>query len=192
MLVEKFDYEDFFDPEKKYLKNPEAKYYGVGAVSVITPKQSITRWNAPLISEEGIMELGLGNHPSNLRNIVREILGKKNNVLSSELENDETNFLAESIFIFYSNGDISNIVIHVPDRITSEQLKCLEDINEKIKTLKVDIDVIVDSKYVRGNFSETSSLDKTIEVSKKSLDDNYVFPFDENIIVEENNYNVRM
>ena len=72
MIVEEFDFKKFFN--NKYVTNiPRAKEYGIGAVSIITPSQAITRINGPDIQYG--REPGLGHH--DFEELAKKILGIK-------------------------------------------------------------------------------------------------------------------
>ena len=74
MIIEKFDFRAFFNT-KNVTHNQRVKEYGIGAVSVITPRQAITRMTDP----DPIYRIpGLGYH--DFEKIAKKILGIKKNI----------------------------------------------------------------------------------------------------------------
>lgn len=71
MIIEKFDFNSFFNT-KNVTNNQRVREYGIGAVSIITPKQAITRINEP----DGRDRIpGLGYHSETYKKIAKDILG---------------------------------------------------------------------------------------------------------------------
>lgn len=71
MIIEKFDFSAFFNT-KNVTNNQRVREYGIGAVSIITPMQAITRINEPDVTYR---IPGLGYHNETETNIAKKILG---------------------------------------------------------------------------------------------------------------------
>lgn len=71
MIIEKFDFRAFFNT-KNVTNNQIVREYGIGAVSIITPMQAITRINEP---DATYRITGLGFHGETETNIAKKILG---------------------------------------------------------------------------------------------------------------------
>lgn len=128
---------DFFDPEKRRIKNEFGRMLGVGAVSIITPNQCITRYNEAEKNNHGNLIPGIGSHDNNKVLIAGEILGIKK--APDDYTIDEavgiTNFLAEVIVLEYSNNSFPCILAHIPETTNSKQIEVLKMISDKLKKL---------------------------------------------------------
>ncbi|MBE6161189.1 MAG: hypothetical protein E7158_03115 [Firmicutes bacterium] len=62
MFANNFDYNDYFSEKRCMLCNEHFAAVGTSALSVVTPKQSITTLTVPWFDENGEMTSGLGGH----------------------------------------------------------------------------------------------------------------------------------
>ena len=176
MIVEDFDFKDFFEEEKKFLQAEGKSYYGVGCVAFITDKQVVIRWNESLKDTKGNIEKGLGLHATNVRGIAHDLLGSDNSDAQSRIMND-------SIFLMITNSDICNAVVHLPIYVTTNQLKGLDYLREKLKGVipEDDFEIMIDN-FIEED--EIIDLDYLYEKAESKEDNNHIYPYDENILVE--------
>ena len=177
MVIEDFDFDEFFSEDKKYLQAKNTYYCGVGCVIFITDNQTVIRWNDSLVDSNGNLEKGLGYHPQNLRGIASDILGGSND------EKEQTKLMNNSIFFLMTNCDLPNSIVHIPSFVTTNQLNALEYIRDKIKAsvgneeFNVYLDAVVED-------DEIVDLDYLYEKAKLNLDNNHKVDFNETIVVK--------
>ena len=216
MIIEKFDFRDFFNT-KNVTNNQRVREYGIGAVSVITPRQAVTRMNDP----DPIDRIpGLGHH--DFEKIAKKILGiKKEKSKLPEglsLENveefkdwflktyvnddymakrkEESNllkaFLNSVIKIEYTssiNFDLVEIklpIICLEDSIADYKLKISDGMYEGLNEILTELEnsgVSSDSIKIKG-VASNQNYEKIKQSLKDLVDSNFIFPFEEKIIVE--------
>ena len=175
MVIEKFDFKHFFDFKNRKIEFITSKVYGrysrysgVGAVSIITPTQAITRWTSIKMDTSGKLQLGGGHHISTATVLVEHILGKKIKelfYLTYDSHYLEENFLYFSIYIKYVNDDDPRLVITIPKTITINQEMALNNIFQQIKaSVTCDISVIISDNDGR-------SIDKSLNL----MNDKYLY-----------------
>ena len=184
MKIETINFIDFFDPEKRKIKNKFGRMLGLGAVSVITPNQCITRYNKAEKDDNGNLILGMGSHDDNKVLIAGEILGIK-----KELEDysiDEAvgiaNFLSEVIILEYSNNRFPCILMNIPENINNEQIEVLKMISDKLKKLPEEygkLSIYCEIKSRRTYNRRKNNLTNTIMEAEKYVNNNYRFPYKE-------------
>lgn len=154
MLIENFNFNDFFNT-KNITHNQKIKEYGIGATSIITPRQVVTRINDPDL-EYRIP--GLGHHNITEQNIARKILinEEQNNIpkklsvkdfkgwFAKKITNEEYNekrrkqsntiqkFLNSIVRIYYvSSSAFDSVMIKLPSFVKDDSNK-LGNCNLKI------------------------------------------------------------
>ena len=217
MIIEKFDFRAFFNT-KNVTNNKRVKEYGIGAVSLITPRQAITRMTDP----DPIYRIpGLGHH--DFEKIAKKILGiKKEKSKSPEgvsLENLEgftdwflktyvnedymakrkeqddllKAFLDSVIKIEYtSNINFDLVKIKLPtfgleDRTEDNKPKISDGMYEGINEILTELEnsgLSSDSIKIEGVCSN-QNYEQIKQFLKELVDSNFIFPFEENIIVEQ-------
>lgn len=217
MIIEKYDFRDFFN--KKYdTRIPiDVREYGLGAVSIITPIQAITQTNKPNV---GSIIPGTGHHSTKLQEIAKKILGIEENVFrgsfSKELSFQENlmkhvheylegdyiaiekaknelihNFLDSVVKIEYTtciNGD-DFVLIKPPTKdntldndkkISEGMFNGICEILSELKNIGLSSDLI----KTKGLGSK-KDYEQIIRYFQGLIDSDFTFPFEENIIVEQ-------
>lgn len=159
---------------EKYLFNIEKEfepYYGnnvsndVNAVSVITPSQTISRFN-----ERGSRgELGAGYHADNYMEIVNSVYGKE----------FKLGITGQDIIIRYMNNTYNKkstllVVLEIPMPINSAQKLSLLYLQEEIENYKFknNVDININAMIVDYNMgSLKQSYDNRIELENVSFDE---------------------
>ena len=217
MIIEKFDFSAFFNM-KNVTNSQRVREYGIGAVSVITPKQAITRMTDP-DPIYGIQ--GLGHH--DFEKIAKKILGikKEKSKLPKGVSLDDEakftewviktyfneeymakrkkqddlfkDFLDSVIKIGYtSNINFDLVEIKLPtfgleDNTADYKPKISDGMYEGLNEILTELEnsgLSFDSIKIDGICSNQNY--KQIKQSLKDLvDSNFIFPFEENIIVEK-------
>lgn len=216
MIIEKFDFSAFFNT-KNVTNNQRVREYGIGAVSIITPMQAVTRINEP----DTIYRIpGLGHHSETETNIAKMILGirkEKSNIpkgLSVEefaewlakkyadedyiaKRNEQSNsiesFLNSVVKIEYTSSiNFDSVIIKLPsfnlkDSIVNSKPKISQGMYEGL----LEILTTLENSRISSNSIKMEWLhsDQNYEQIKQYLnelvDSNFIFPFEENIIIEQ-------
>ena len=165
---------------------------GLNAVGVITPTQTICRFNDTTVN--GLM--GSGYHMDNYDDIILDIYG------------DEK--VGQDIMMFFVNelnpkiheyGGDYWISLFVPIPINSSQKKSLENLNKEIKDYekRTGENILVGSvlrdywtePYETYPVKDSNNLDELL--NKVIVDDDFIFPYEEENIIgypnNENHYN---
>lgn len=215
MLIEKFDFSAFFNT-KNVTNNERVREYGIGAVSIITPMQVITRINEP----DAMYRIpGLGHHNETERNIAKKILGirkEKSNIpkglsveefsewLAKKIDEDymakrteQSNFiesfLNSVIKIEYTSSiNFNSIIIKLPSfdgkdnienskpKISQEMYKGIEEILTTLENSGLSSNLI-EIEWLRSN----QGYEQIKQYLNELVDSNIIFPFEENIIIQQ-------
>ena len=164
----------------------------INAVTVITPTQTVSRFNLPVSS--GI--IGTGSHDYNFSRIIKAVYGKT----------FDLNITGQDIKIRYVNGFYNDtpwlmMTIEVPFPINSTQKKSLELLNYEIKKYEKETGrVIMVYSQINDYVTDTFDIVDTVEsttlddvISKVIVDDNYNPKYNEYCLIghrnDENHYN---
>lgn len=218
MIIEKFDFRAFFNT-KNVTNHERVRNYGIGAVSVITPRQAVTRMNDPDL----IYRIpGLGHH--DFEPIAKKILGIKKEEskrpeglsLFKDIEkytewflktycNEEymakrkeesdllKAFLDSVIKIEYTSSINFDLVeIKLPtfgleDNTADYKPKISDGMYEGLHEILTDLEnsgLPSDSIKIDG-FRSNQNYEQIKQFLKNLVDSNFIFPFEENIIVEQ-------
>ena len=184
MFVNNFDYNDYFSEKRCMLRNEHYAVVGTSALSIITPKQSITTLTLPWIDENGEMTSGLGGHSESAEKIINKIFSKN--------DTDYKEILNKCIYIIYSvRSQYSLCIIYLPDNISLEQYLLLEEFSNSIdnalkdKPWKLEIHTIcTNEKGQENRVYDINNFNNTLVEAKKRIVENYQLPYEEKIIVK--------
>lgn len=214
MVIEKFDFSAFFNT-KNVTHNQRVREYGIGAVSVITPMQAITRMTDP----DPIYRIpGLGHH--DFEPIAKKILGIKKEKIripeglsleefpewfeknfdyeahiakDKEQSNLIKSFLNSVIKIEYAssiNFDLVEIklpTINLKDSTADNKPKISDGMYEALNEILTELEnsgLSSDSIKIKG-VDSNQNYEQIKQSLKDLVDSNFIFPFEENIIVEQ-------
>lgn len=213
MIVEKFDFKGFFNA-KNISINQRIRDYGIGAVSIITPKQAITRLTLP---DAEYRIPGMGEHKPTAKNIAEEILPIKDNkikipIISEwlgkiKLEQDFNeqierkglikDFLNSTIKIDYvSRKDTEMIIVKFPGfdpnnwntsniSLSKDMYLGLVQILMQLERDDIPCDIVRLATNKRCHFE---NYQQTKEYIETLVDQNFEFPFEEKIIAKQISY----
>lgn len=213
MISSEFNFNHFFD-KKNLNYHQRVKEYGIGATSIITPMQAITKINEPDLRYR---IPGLGHHHATQINIAKKILGVhekinqgKDTIPKGLRMNDFTEWLKEkaiaqitstpkddpsdSIEDFLNNVTKICYVSHVNFHSAAIKLPlldskysiCSQMYESILEILKQlkNIGMSHDSIYVDG-ISYFENYEEIEEYLNTLIDPNFSFPFKEKIILEQ-------
>lgn len=188
--IDMFSLKEFFNPKYEILSCG----YGIGAVSIITPFQTITALNP--ISKDlgtGISLPGLGSHQLNFTRILQAIYEVE--------ELDSTNYLKwpnwlrerlkQNIKISYINQESANVItIECPKSITLSQFEQLKQINENLLSLTTNNDMFsknekpIEIEFLTStnDFYTINNLDEVMKYAELMIDDSIYLEENECII----------
>lgn len=197
MKIEMIDLNKFYDKKYSYVNNT-----GIGAVSVITPKQMVTRINSESFDYiSNSMVSGLGPHDEEQIAIIRDIYGLPD-VLDNgigyydpdfvELTDDYKKLLKEVITIKYTNCPGSmNAAIYLPEDnkcLTKEEISTIKYVGKEIEKVanNLNIDIVIGLKDGDNVLEETNSVDNVlIPYLERYITDNHTLSLDDvNIIAQ--------
>ncbi len=213
MIMSNFNFNYFFD-KNNLVNHPKVQNYGLGAISIITPMQTITRINEPDL----LYKIpGLGHHNTTEINIAKKILGinretnkEKSNIpkglsiddfsewlrkkamhtISLAQKNEQSdcieNFLNNVIKIHYvSHVEFHSVSIKLPT--FHEKYSISKEMYEGILEILKQLEntgISCDEILMDGLFF-IGNYEDIKEYSSSLIDPNFTFPFKENIIVEQ-------
>ena len=213
MIIEKFDFSTFFNT-KNVTNNQKVREYGIGAVSIMTPMQAITRINEPDVTYR---IPGLGSHNETETNIAKKILGirkEKSNIpkgLSLEefaewlakkyvdedyiaKRNEQSNsiesFLNSVVKIEYTSSiNFDSVIIKLPSfnlkdskpKISQEMYEGIQEILTTLENSGLSSNSIKIIEWLHSN----QNYEQIKQYLNELVDSNIIFPFEENIIIEQ-------
>ncbi|MCI8760785.1 MAG: hypothetical protein HFJ34_06735 [Clostridia bacterium] len=213
MILSDFNFKDFFDKKNLY-HHQRVKEYGIGATSIITPTQAITKINEPDL----LYRIpGLGHHHTTEVNIAKKILGVRENInqgkdsipkglhmndfsewlkkkafetMSSIQENDPSNsiedFLNNVVKIYYvSHVNFHATTIKLP--LLDSKYSISSQMYEGILEILrqlKDAKISCDSISIDG-ISYVENYEEIKEYLNGLIDPNFIFPFEEKIMQEQ-------
>lgn len=215
MIIEKFDFSAFFNT-KNVTNNQIVREYGIGAVSIITPMQAITRINEP---DARYRIPGLGYHNETETNIAKKILGirkEKSNIPKgltveefaewaakkyfnedyiakiNEQSNSIESFLNSVVKVEYTSSiNFDSVIIKLPssnlkDSMMNSKPKISQGMYEGIQ----EILTILENSRISSNSIEIDlhsyqNYKQIRQYLNELVDSNFIFPFEENIIIEQ-------
>lgn len=213
MIIEKFDFSTFFNT-KNVTNNQKVREYGIGAVSIMTPMQAITRINEPDVTYR---IPGLGSHNETETNIAKKILGirkEKSNIpkgLSLEefaewlakkyvdedyiaKRNEQSNsiesFLNSVVKIEYTSSiNFDSVIIKLPSfnlkdskpKISQEMYEGIQEILTTLENSGLSSNSIKIIEWLHSN----QNYEQIKQYLNELVDSNFIFPFEENIIIEQ-------
>ena len=217
MIIENFNFQDFFNT-KNITHNQKLKEYGIGATSVITQKQAITRINDPDL-EYRIP--GLGHHNITEQNIAKKILIDEEQInidqkfsikdfhawVVKKIANEQNNekrkkqskkireFLHNIVRIYYVSGiKFESVMIRLPIffqndynnrgeyylKISKEMYEGIKGILNQLEKIQIPCELInIDGQEFFESYTQIDEYLNTL------IDLNFIFPFKENIIVNQ-------
>ncbi len=195
MKIQMIDLNDFYDKKHSYANNQ-----GIGAVSIITPNQLVTRLNSEgfdCYSNYNVQ--GLGSHEESKIAIIRDIFNLPD-VLDNgigyydpdfvELTDDYKKLLKEVVTINYTNCPGSmNAAIYLPENnrgITSDELNAIKYIGKKISEAASNLGINIAVGLVDGDnvLEEINSVENILvpHLEKYVVNDSRLLYEDINII----------
>lgn len=175
----------FFSLDEQYMNfEGDDLAYQLNGVCVITPSQTICRYNS--VDEDG--RYGLGYHEDNFKGILRSVYGR----------DFKDNFSGQDIIIRFVNSSFRKdqyraMTIEIPLTINSSQLYALIKFNNELKKLSglnselyIDLCVAKSDKTEYCSSSKIKNLDKILP--NLIIDDYVDYQSKEEFFVGQNNF----